>query len=124
VSGVITVAAAAIDTKNTRRDTHLRSADFFDSDNFPAVTFTAEGIRPSGQGVTVTGPLTVHDHSRPITFDATAAVHRSGGVALDAEVRIERDRQRAHRPESAGPGATPAGPCERLAAVGYIAIAS
>ena len=58
VSGTLTVAAASIDTKNTRRDTHLRSADFFDSDNHPDITFTADGIRPSGQGVAVTGALT------------------------------------------------------------------
>ncbi len=53
-SGTVTVAAASIDTRNTRRDTHLRSADFFDSGNNPDITFTADGIRPSGQGVTVT----------------------------------------------------------------------
>jgi polyisoprenoid-binding protein YceI len=50
VSGTVTVGAASIDTKNTRRDAHLRSADFFDSDNNPDITFTADGIRPSGQG--------------------------------------------------------------------------
>jgi polyisoprenoid-binding protein YceI len=75
VSGAITMAAASIDTKNTRRDTYLRSADFFDSDNCPHITFTADGIRPSGQGVTVTGTLSVRDRARPLTFDGTAAVH-------------------------------------------------
>ena len=75
VSGAITMAAASIDTKNTRRDTHLRSADFFHSDNYPHITFTADGIRPSGQGVTVTGTLSVRDRARPLTFDGTAAVH-------------------------------------------------
>ena len=49
VSGAITVVAASIDTKNTRRDTHLRSADFFDSENYPDITFTVEGMRPSGR---------------------------------------------------------------------------
>jgi polyisoprenoid-binding protein YceI len=39
------VAAASIDTKNTRRDKHPRSADFFDSGNKPDITFTADGIR-------------------------------------------------------------------------------
>ncbi len=46
VSGTVTVAAASIETKNARRDTHLRSADFFDSGNNPDITFTADGIRP------------------------------------------------------------------------------
>jgi polyisoprenoid-binding protein YceI len=75
VSGAITMATASIDTKNTRRDTYLRSAGFFDSDNCPHITFTADGIRPSGQGVTVTGTLSVRDRARPLTFDGTTAVH-------------------------------------------------
>src|SRR6266699_4283863 len=37
VSGTITVAAASVDTKNKRRDKHLRSADFFDSDTHPQI---------------------------------------------------------------------------------------
>ena len=75
VSGAITMAAASIDTKNIRRDTHLHSADFFHGDNYPHITFTADGIRLSGQGVTVTGTLSVRDRARPLTFDGTAAVH-------------------------------------------------
>ncbi len=90
VSGTVTVATASIDTKNTRRDTHLRSADFFDSDNNPDITFTADGIRPSGAGVTVTGTLTVRGCTRPLSFDAAASVQGDGEVWLDAEVRINR----------------------------------
>lgn len=90
VSGALTVAAASIDTKNARRDTHLRSADFFDSDNHPDITFTAESVQPSGRRVTVTGTLTVRDRARPLTFAGTAAVHGDGEVLLDAEVRINR----------------------------------
>jgi polyisoprenoid-binding protein YceI len=75
VSGAITMAAASIDTMNTRRDTYLRSGGFFDGDNCPHITFTADGIRPSGQGVTVTGALRVRDRARPLTFDGAAAVH-------------------------------------------------
>lgn len=90
VSGTITVAAASIDTKNTRRDTHLRSADFFASGLHPDITFTADGIRPSGQGLTVTGVLTVRGRTRPLSFDAAASVQGDGGIWLDAEVRINR----------------------------------
>jgi polyisoprenoid-binding protein YceI len=90
VSGTLTVVAASIDTKNNRRDTHLRSADFFDSGNYPDITFTAEAIRPSGQGVAVTGALTVRGRTRPLSFDAAASVRGDGEVGLDAEVIINR----------------------------------
>jgi polyisoprenoid-binding protein YceI len=90
VSGTLTVAAASIDTKNTRRDRHLRSADFFDSDNYPDITFTADGIRPSGQGVTVTGALRIRDRARPLSFDGTVAVPGDDEVWLDTEVQINR----------------------------------
>jgi polyisoprenoid-binding protein YceI len=90
VSGTVTVAAASIDTNNTRRDTHLRSADLFDSGNHPDITFTAEAIRPSGQGVAVSGALTVRGRTRPLSFDAAASVQGDGEVSLDAEVHINR----------------------------------
>ena len=90
VSGTVTVAAASIDTRNTRRDTHLRSPDFFDSGSHPDITFTADGIRPSGQGVAVTGALTVRDRTRPLSFDAAASVRGVGEICLDAEVNINR----------------------------------
>ncbi len=90
VSGTITVAAASIDTKNTRRDTHLRSADFFDSDTHPDITFTADGIRPSDQSAAVTGALTVRGRTRPLSFDAAASVQGDGEIWLDAKARINR----------------------------------
>ena len=90
VSGTLTVAAASIDTKNARRDRHLRSADFFDSANNPDITFTMDGIRPSGQAVAVTGALTVRDRTQPLTFDAATSVRGDGEIWLDAEVRLDQ----------------------------------
>jgi len=90
VSGTITVAAASIDTRNTKRDTHLRSADFFDSASNPDITFTADGIRPAGEGVAVTGALTVRDRTRPLSFDAAASVQADGEIWVDAEVHVNR----------------------------------
>ncbi len=90
VSGTLTVAAASIDTSNARRDTHLRSADFFDSANHPDITFTAEAVRPSGEGVAVTGALTVRGRTRPLSFEAGASVQGDGQIWLDAEARINR----------------------------------
>jgi polyisoprenoid-binding protein YceI len=90
VSGTLTVDTASVDTGNARRDKHLRSADFFDSDSHPDITFTVEGIRPSLRGVTVTGTLSVRGRGRPLGFDATAAVQPNGEVWLDAEIIINR----------------------------------
>jgi polyisoprenoid-binding protein YceI len=90
VSGTVTVAAASVDTKNTRRDKHLRSADFFDSANKPSITFTADGVQLTGQGVTVTGALTVRDATRPLSFDVATSVQGEGEIWLDAEVSINR----------------------------------
>ena len=90
VSGTMNVSAASIDTKNKKRDTHLRSADFFDSDTYPDITVTVNQARPSGQGVTVSGSLTVRDRTRPLTFDATVSAISAGEVSLDAEVEIDR----------------------------------
>ena len=90
VSGTVTVAAASIDTKNTRRDAQLRSADFFDSGNHPDITFTTDAIRPSDQSVTVTGALTVRGRTRPVSFDAAASIQGDGEICLDTQVRINR----------------------------------
>lgn len=84
------MAAASIDTKNPRRDTHLRSADFFDSGKYPGITFTAGGIRLSGQGAAVTGALTVRDRTRPLSFGAAVSARGDGEIWLDAEARVNR----------------------------------
>ena len=90
VSGTITVAAASIETKNAKRDKHLRSGDFFETDTFPHITFSVDRLQPSSEGVTVTGQLTVRGRTRPVTFPATVPVAGSGEVWLDAEVHINR----------------------------------
>jgi polyisoprenoid-binding protein YceI len=89
-SGTITAAVASIDTKNTKRDTHLRSAEIFDAVNHPYVTFTVTGVRPSGQGVAVTGTLTARDRTRPLSFDAAVSVPGNEEVWLDAVARTNR----------------------------------
>jgi polyisoprenoid-binding protein YceI len=90
VSGTVRVAAASIDTKNARRDTHLRSKAFLDSDTYPDITYTVDSIRPSGHGVTVSGTATVRDCTRPLSFDAAVSVQGDGEISLDAEVSINR----------------------------------
>jgi len=89
VTGTITVAARSVDTKNKKRDEHLRSADFFDAANHPDITFTVDGIRPGHGGVRVTGRLTVRGRTRPVSFDATVS-SADGETWLDGEVQVNR----------------------------------
>lgn len=89
VSGVIAVVAASVDTKNPRRDKHLRSADFFDIDNHPEFTFTADSASPAGDGVRITGNLTVRGSTRPATFDAKVAL-AGDELQLDGEIHVNR----------------------------------
>lgn len=92
VTGRVAVAAASIGTKNKKRDTHLRSAEFFDSANHPDLVFTVTGITPSGSGsgVTVSGLLIVRDQTRPLSFGAVVAGSSASEVTLDAKVPVNR----------------------------------
>ena len=64
------VEAASIDTRNKLRDSHLRSADFFDVKKYPTITFMSTHVEHAGgQNYKVTGNLTMHGVTRPITFD-------------------------------------------------------
>jgi polyisoprenoid-binding protein YceI len=89
-TGTITVAAKSLDTKNKKRDDHLRSADFFDVANTPDITFAAEQVTPSGEGVTVTGALTVRDRTRPVSFAARVSGSDGAQVELDGEIEVNR----------------------------------
>ena len=90
VRGTLTLAAASIDTGNPKRDTHLRSADFFDSDQYPDITFAVAGARLTGQEAAVNGALTVRGVTRPLSFGAAVSVRGDGEIVLDAVVRINR----------------------------------
>lgn len=88
--GTITVAAASIETKVAKRDTHLRSADFFDAENHPSIVFDVGGIAPASEGVTVNGTLTVRDRTRPLSFAARVSSFDGDEVWLDADVKVNR----------------------------------
>ncbi len=64
------VEAASVDTRNKLRDAHLRSAAFFDAKKYSAITFTSSNVEyAGGQNYRVTGNLTLHGVTKPITFD-------------------------------------------------------
>lgn len=64
-----TINVSSINTRNTDRDNHLRSADFFDIDNHPTITFTSTKIEGSDDDYTITGDMTIKGITKPVTFD-------------------------------------------------------
>lgn len=67
----VTMQAASIDTRSEQRDTHLRSADFLDVENYPTVTFRSTRVEGTKDEFQLTGDLTIRDVTRPITLDVT-----------------------------------------------------
>jgi polyisoprenoid-binding protein YceI len=64
-----TIDASSIDTREPQRDAHLRSADFFDVERFPALTFRSTEVRRAGDDeLAVSGELTIHGVVRPVQF--------------------------------------------------------
>ena len=62
---------ASINTGNADRDNHLRSADFFDADQFPTVTFKSDGfVKKSGDDYTLTGELNLHGVTKTVALEA------------------------------------------------------
>lgn len=68
------VDVSSIDTRDERRDGHLKSPDFFDAANYPTLTFQSTKVEPlGGNEYNVTGDLTLHGVTKPVTFKAEYA---------------------------------------------------
>ena len=63
-----TVDLSSIDTRQEQRDAHIRSADFFDVDNHPQMTFRSTAVRADGADWAVEGELTIKGNTRPVTL--------------------------------------------------------
>jgi polyisoprenoid-binding protein YceI len=64
-----TVDISTIATGDAQRDAHLKSADFFDAETYPQMTFKSAEVIKKGEGeYAVTGDLTLHGVTRPVTF--------------------------------------------------------
>jgi polyisoprenoid-binding protein YceI len=85
----LTIDAASLNTNNKKRDTHLRSGDFFDVANHPQVRFVSDSATLSGQELKVRGHLHAAGKSIPVDLDAT--VRPVGDeLAVDAEVHANQ----------------------------------
>lgn len=64
------IDAASLETRDSQRDAHLKSADFFDVEKFPTLGFKSTRISTVGEGeLSVEGELTIHGVTRKVTFD-------------------------------------------------------
>ena len=65
------IDTASINTREEKRDAHLRSADFFDAENYPQITFKSTKVQPKGdEDFLITGDLTIRGETHPVTFKA------------------------------------------------------
>lgn len=65
----LTIKADSIDTNQRDRDKHLKGTDFFNVEQFPTITFKSTSFKPlDKEGFEVTGDLTLHGVTKPITF--------------------------------------------------------
>ena len=67
----IEIDVASINTNNEKRDGHLRSADFFDVEKYPKMKFVSTHVRKAGEGLAITGKLTMHGKTLPLTLNVT-----------------------------------------------------
>jgi polyisoprenoid-binding protein YceI len=74
------VDLSSINTNNEQRDGHIRSADFFEVEKYPTMTFTSTGIRNlEGDGLLLDGDLTLKGVTKPVTFEVEV-----NGIGPDA----------------------------------------
>ncbi|GAA4834942.1 YceI family protein [Garicola koreensis] len=72
------VRAESFNSNSPDRDAHVRGEDFLDAENYPELTFVANGIEPTGEVFDLTGELTIRGVSKSVTFEA-----EFGGEAVD-----------------------------------------
>ena len=91
------IDVSTIDTRDPQRDTHLKSADFFDADKFPTLTFRSSRVTRRADGtVVVAGPLTIHGVTKEVEFNVegpTPPVKDPWGntrVGVHASTKINR----------------------------------
>jgi polyisoprenoid-binding protein YceI len=91
VTGRLTMDGASVNTRSKPRDKHLRSADFFDTDNHRDVVITLTEAKPDGPAtLACQGTLEAAGHNRPIEFTARVQEASAQAVVLNAEITIDR----------------------------------
>jgi polyisoprenoid-binding protein YceI len=91
------IDAKSIHTREDKRDAHLRSADFFDVEKYPTITFKSSKVEKAGDGYKVTGDLTMHGVTKPVVLDVSALTPEVkdpwGGIRRGVTARTTVDRR-------------------------------
>lgn len=91
-----TVQLASVTTGDDNRDNHLRTADFFDIENHPTMTFVSTGIVPDGDDYKLNGDLTIRGVTKPVSFDLEfegVSGDPWGGTRAGFEAKTEINRK-------------------------------
>jgi len=93
----VTIPLAGLDTRVAKFDEHLRSADFFDAEKYPAITFKSTKVEAAGdKKLRVFGDLTVHGVTKPVVLDTTInkigeqPMAKRAAAGFDATTTIKR----------------------------------
>jgi polyisoprenoid-binding protein YceI len=90
----VTIDATSISTKNEKRDGHLKSADFFDVEKYPTITFKSKKVTKSGDNWVAVGDLTIHGVTKEVSLPFTLSGPMSAGNAsmlgVSASAEINR----------------------------------
>jgi polyisoprenoid-binding protein YceI len=94
VNASIRIDAASLDTGNRRRDDHLRSADFFDTDTHPSVEITTTRVEPptSSESWSVAADLTAAGHTEPVELDLALEDANEQSVRVRGKLVTDRTR--------------------------------
>ena len=74
----LAIPVEAIDTRNDKRDQHLKSPDFFNAKQFPTITFKSSKIEGTGDTYKITGDLTLHGVTKPVTAEFKKGAENKG----------------------------------------------
>ncbi len=69
-SAEVSIDASTIDTREPKRDGHLKSPDFLETEKFPEITFKSTRVQKEGDKLLVTGDLSIHGFTKAVTLDA------------------------------------------------------
>jgi polyisoprenoid-binding protein YceI len=92
----VTIDTTSIDTRVSRRDDDLKSEHFLNVAQFPTITFQSTKVAQSGDGLKVTGNLTIRGVTKEVTLDVTgptAPVKAMGGLRRGAAATLKINRQ-------------------------------